>query len=747
MLVFISVYSRLTNIILDRVIQLTIEVHYDQVIQQLTEDMQLLKSTTEKISSNQKIVNLLDQNKSFNELDPEEASMLMDQINLYEQILESFSFVDTVNIVSLSGNYLFSKGHIYNDFLLNERPWYKEEYLYNYNKTYSIVTDIHQDFTSNEDTLAIVSFIYTPDKKELLGAAILDIYIDDLLNNLKSSFDVGLLEPTIIPSSQDVNLHKQNIDKSEYSIRYTENILYNGNGILLAFNKDSIKENSIIKPILTYTSNLIFMIGLAISISLIIIIRLAFFRPALVSIDKLKQLLDTLNVDDTSLTHMDEFDQLKVISSTLGKSFDNKIQSLIYHDTLTGMPNRKKMMHICKALIQDKQPFALAFIDLNKFKKINDVYGHSIGDQYLITFSKIIKNALGNRGELIRYSGDEFIIIYKDFNCDIEFIEFYKNEILPPFTKPIAIQEDVNVSIEFSTGVAVYPRDGVEIEDLINKSDFMMYTSKSDSVPYKLLFFNQDIYKDMLYIEILKTQLKFAIQNNELTLYYQPIFNKDASIAKAEALIRFNNQILGPVPPAKFIPYAEETRAIIPIGYWIIEEVCKFIKEYTIPIRIGINVSPIQLLEPDFLNKTKNILNMYNINLKQIYFEITESVLLDDSEVVSTNIHKLRELGIDIALDDFGTGYASFNYLKKYKLDILKIDKLFLDNASDDDYEIIRHIKKIANLLKMKVVIEGVETAEQFNNLRKIECDFFQGYYFSKPLVSKDLLKLLSTNK
>nr|WP_307991834.1 EAL domain-containing protein [uncultured Niameybacter sp.] len=746
MIIFISSYLGLINVILDKVIQLTAEVHYNQVTTELTKDIAILRSTIEKISSNQKIIHILNNNRSFDQLDNNEKNTLMDQINLYEQYLESSPYIDTVNIVSLSGNYLFSKGHIYENFILKDRPWYKKAYLDNQQPI--IITDIHKDLTTNKDTIAMISFIYTPNGKELLGAAILDIYVDDLVESIEASFHVGTLEAFLLPHEQINDVLNTNKSSTENYIKYAYNILSNENGILLSFNKASIKNHYMIKPILIYTQIVVFIVGLLISISLIISIRITFFKPASVSIDKLKHLLDTLDdKDETSLSSMDEIEQLKVISATIGKSFDNKVQSLIYHDALTGMPNRKKMMHICKELIQKQQSFALAFIDLNKFKKVNDIYGHSVGDLFLITFSKILQQALGDKGVLIRYSGDEFIIIYKDFISDEDFIRFYENEVVPLFIKPILLQENIKIPIEFSTGVAVYPRDGLDIEDLINKSDFMMYTSKSDPHPYKLLFFNQDIYREMMYIETLKHELKFAIKNNELIINYQPIFDANQCVVKAEALLRFHNKVLGNIPPTNFIHYAEETRTIIPIGYWIIEEVCKFIQYQHLDISIGINVSPIQLLEPDFITKTKGILDNYTINTKQIYFEITESVLLDDSEIVASNINNLRTLGIAIALDDFGTGYASFNYLKKYNLDILKIDKLFLDNASNDDYELIGYLKKIANLLKMKVVIEGVETIDQFNKLKKIGCNFFQGYYFSKPLTEQELLEFLSTHQ
>lgn len=742
MLIFIGASSFLISIILDNNVKLTADVHLNQITIQLEKEIRLLKSTTEKIAENDKIVEILDQNRSFDQLDDEEKSSIMEQINLYEQNLKLSKFVDTVNLISLSGDYLFSKGKIYNDFKLSDRPWYKEEYLESDNS--SFLTEMHKDFSTSKETIAIVSFIYTQDKKELLGAAILDIFIEDLLNGLESSFHVGTLKTVIIPNDYDVDNLINEIDTDKYYVKYADNILSNGNGILFLFNKDSIKEDSLVKPILIITRIIVVLVGLIISISLIMSIRVA-FKPALQSIDKLKHLMNNLNDnnEDISLDNMDEFKQLEVISMGLGKSFDNKVQSLIYHDTLTGLPNRKKLALICNELIDKNKEFALVFIDLNKFKKVNDVYGHSVGDQLLVTFSNIIQESLGDKGELVRYSGDEFIIVYKDFNGDSKFVDYYENKILPKFINPIEIQDGIKLNIEFSSGIAVYPRDGKNLEDLINKSDFMMYTSKSNNTPYKLMFFNDEIYKDMIYIEKLKNQLKNSIEDNELIMNYQPIFDKNKSIVKAEALIRWNNKKLGMIKPDNFIHYAEETREIIPIGYWIIENVCKFINKNQLKISVGINVSPIQLLELDFIEKVKEILNEYNINTNQIYFEITESVLLEDNEVVKSNIINLRKIGISIALDDFGTGYASFNYLKKYKLDILKIDKLFIDNASNNEFEIVGYIKKISNLLNMKVVIEGVETEEQFNELRNIGCNFFQGYYFSEALEEEDLLKLL----
>lgn len=742
MLIFIIASTGLINIILDNDVKLTSDVHFKQSTIQLEKDISLLRSTTEKISKNDKIIEIFTNNPSFDQLDNEEKSIIMEQINLYEQNLESSSFVDTVNIINIHGNYLFSKGTTYDNFKLDDRPWFKQEY-FKLNKD-SFITEIHKDFITGKDTISIVSFIYTKDNKELIGATILNLLVDDLLNTLESNFHIGNLKAIIIKNENIDNFLKNNIDSNKFYVKYANNILSNENGILFLFNKNSIKNDSFIRPILITTKIIVILVGVIISISLIISIKFA-FKPALQSIDKLKKLMNKLSTPDDkiALDNMDEFTQLEVISSGLGKSFDDKIQSLIYHDSLTGLPNRKKLNLICKELIEKNKEFALIFIDLNKFKKVNDILGHSVGDKLLITFSTILRETLKEKGELIRYSGDEFIIVYKEFLEDKNFIEYYKNEIISKFINPIEIQKDIKINIEFSSGIAVYPRDGDNIDDLIDKSDFMMYTSKNTNAPYELLFFNDNIYKNMIYIETLKNELKYSIEKNEIIIKYQPIFDVNKSIVKAEALIRWNSKTLGMIRPDNFINYAEETREIIPIGYWIIENVCDFINKNKIQISIGINISPIQLLEADFVEKTIDILNKYNIDTNKVYFEITESVLLEDNKIVKDNILNLRKIGIAIALDDFGTGYASFSYLKKYKLDILKIDKLFIDNESDNEFAIVGYIKRISNLLNMKVIIEGVETEKQFNELKNIGCNFFQGYYLSKVIDKEDLLKLL----
>ncbi|WP_122638723.1 bifunctional diguanylate cyclase/phosphodiesterase [Romboutsia sp. Marseille-P6047] len=746
MIIFILANSFFVDSILDKSIELTCNVYHNQISSRIDEEIDLLKISTEKIANDNKIINILDENRSFEELSREESELILTEINAFEGVLKSSSFVKTINIASLSGEYLFSNGVVYENFDFTERPWFNKGLLNSNSKT--IITDMHKDYSTNLETIAIISFIYSDDN-ELLGAAVLDIFVKDLLKYSNTSFYSGDLNTYILKNNEilysedgEIKDNKYINNHNNYYISNNKDYLGNGNYLLFSFNKFSIKNNPYMKLVIESTTIILFAIGIFISIALVVAIRLA-FKPALKSIEKLRYILNYLDEGKISFENKDEFKQLEIISDSLGKSFDKKVQSLIYYDELTNLPNRKQLKIICNELIDSKTKFALVFIDLNKFKIINDVYGHLVGDQLLVKFSNIMKNALNDKGIITRYSGDEFVIVYKDFKDDLEFMHYYKSEILSKFKKPIEINKDVKTFIDFSTGVAVYPRDGLDVDELINKSDFMMYKNKKDNINHQILFFNDDTYMDMLYIETIKNELTYVCERNELILEFQPIYDEYKKVKKAEALLRWNSKKLGFIRPDKFINYAEETRDIIKIGYWVIEEVCRYIKNNNWNIEISINVSPIQLMEINFDKNVKKIIEKYNVSYNKLCFEITESVILENNDTVFKNIESFRMKGIKIALDDFGTGYASFNYLTKYSLDILKIDKVLLDNASQNDFEIINHIKKISNILNMKVIIEGVETESQFKKLKEIKCDLFQGYYLSRPLGNEEFSKLL----
>lgn len=732
--------------ILDANMKLVCDVYYEQISSKVKSDISLLKSANEYLTKNEIIVDYL-KNGNKNSKDTSlEKQKVANEIKSIEKILSTISFVDSINIVDLENKHLFSKVGEIENFDIATRSWCDEKFFKTHNDS-SIITDGHIDYITEKETIAIVSLIY--DDKDVskyfspIGAAVLDIYIDDLLNYIDSSFYTGVLKTEIYPKGTNFSDLKD--DKDTYNIYINEEILDNGEYLVFKFDKSSLVNASTTKTSLQEMRRVLLFVGVTIAILLFVAIRIS-FKSALMSISKLKSILEKLNNNSYFVEDKNEFRQLEMLADTLNKSFDDKIQELIYYDELTKLPNRKMLENICNDLIEIDKQFALIFIDLNKFKYVNDVFGHNIGDEYLIKFSNIMKDLVSEKGTITRYSGDEFIIVYEDYTTNKELIQFYNEKIIKVFLNPIKINEELTIEIGFSAGVAIYPKDGKTFEELVKKSDFMMYVNKKSFINRKISFFNESMYEKLLYSEEVKKELKEALENDEFYLNYQPIIDKNCKILKAEALIRWDNKRLGFIPPDKFINYLEETRQIIKVGYWTIERVCKDIKELKIEksnIQISVNISPLQLMLKDFVDNVINIVNKYNISYNLLCFEITESVLLDDRQFVVPNIKMLRDLGIKIALDDFGTGYSSFNYLRNYKLDILKIDKSFLGNNEKLDFDIINEIKQLSHLLNMEVVIEGVETKEQFNILGEIGIDYLQGYYFSKPIALEEFKKML----
>ena len=733
---------------LEKSAESTYNTHYKEAEKILNQEIYILKDIARKIAVDKNLVGILNNNRSIDDLTEEEIKKVTEEITYIQDYLKDLIFIDGVSIINIPGKYLF-----YSDKLI-ETPSYFENYkLENFQVSKDdneITTGIYIDPITREYKFSVISFIYSDESNETLGVIVLDILLDNLVKDINSKFYMGELnsyikidDNTYYCSDGIVN----NIDKkrNEHVIKMN-NVLDDKIDIFLEFDKDSIIYNKNMKGI-NRVRILIFSILVIMYVSALVALIRRTFKPILNSLDKLKIVLKNLDNKDLEFERLDEFEQLEVVSNSLGASIDKKIKSFIYHDELTQLPNRKLLLKLCNDLIENKEKFALIFVDLNKFKYINDVFGHSAGDEVLISFSNKLKKCLKDKGIVTRYSGDEFIIIYTNYIDNDELELFYNNVVLEEFKEPVEFNNGKKVFMDFASGVSVYPRDGDSFNDLINKSDFMMYSSKRSSRNSKLVFFNDSIYNEIIKIENMKEDLKFAVDNNEFILYYQPIVDKNKSIKKLETLIRWNNKKLGYVPPDKFIEYAEETGEIVKIGYWIIEEVCKnFVELFNsgYMLQVNINVSPIQLMEVDFVDRVEEILNKYNVVWENLCFEITESVVIDENIIIHDNLFLLNKKGVKVALDDFGTGYTSFSYLKKFKLDILKIDRIFIQNGSDVDFKIVNNIKNIAHLLNMETVIEGVETEEQFRELSNIGCDYFQGYYFSHPLPANEVIGYLN---
>jgi len=436
---------------------------------------------------------------------------------------------------------------------------------------------------------------------------------------------------------------------------------------------------------------------------------------------------------------------------------EEKVRHMAYHDTLTGLPNRMLLKdRIQQALSQAKRHKyygAVLFLDLDNFKKINDTLGHHIGDKILKETANRIKGILRVEDTMSRIGGDEFVVLLPKLQPEVDSTIVSANlvadKIHKIFSEPFNMIEKT-LYTSTSIGIVLFSKDDENIDDLLKNADTAMYEAKSDGRSCTH-FYNEEMNAAMGKRLELESYLRSAIENNELHPYFQPIFKGSGEkMVGAETLLRWIHPKLGLVSPADFIPLAEETNLIISIGNWLIEEVCKRIahwnKEYSNPVQyISINVSVNQLGQIDFVETVLKNIRKYNIPPEMIVLEITENVLIGDFGKASGTISDLRKNGIRFALDDFGTGYSSLTYLKRLELDIIKIDRAFIQDINNDDNDaaLVDAILSIAHNFKMKVVAEGVEEIEQIKKLTDMGCLFFQGYYFSRPVPDNEFELLL----
>lgn len=430
---------------------------------------------------------------------------------------------------------------------------------------------------------------------------------------------------------------------------------------------------------------------------------------------------------------------------------EDELQHQALYDSLTGLPNRVLLLHKIREAIQTAERnhtlVAVMFLDLDRFKLINDSLGHNIGDELLKQTSIRLLATMRDEDTLARLGGDEFVILLTNMKT-YENIQVKTNAFLRLFQEPFHIA-DREVVVTASIGISVYPDDGQTVEELLKNSDAAMYQVK-ESGSNNFQFYTSEMNSKTLEKLDREIQLRQALKNHELFLCYQPQFNLTTEkLIAVEALIRWNHPKKGVLLPMDFVPLAEETGLIVPIGEWILRTACKQNKEWQKagypPIRIAVNISAVQLNQQNFVELIQFILNEVDLNPEYLELELTENIVISGVEVAN-RVAKLKSLGISISIDDFGTGYSSLSYLKKLPLNRLKIDSSFVknihnDNAKDDE-AIIQAIVAIAKNLHLEVMAEGVETQNQINFLKQQECCEIQGYYFSKPLSAQQMEQL-----
>lgn len=411
-----------------------------------------------------------------------------------------------------------------------------------------------------------------------------------------------------------------------------------------------------------------------------------------------------------------------------------------YQDALTGLPNRRAGEQALETAVQQSrssgEPFAVLWIDLDRFKRVNDQHGHSAGDHVLCTVAERLRQNPNVIGTAARMGGDEFLVLLAGAAASARAPEIAQ-QLLGEISQPMRLGNRT-FSISASIGICTYPRDGNAIELLERNADAAMYRAKAEGS-------GSCIYSPAMSTEVqqsieLEEALSVAIDNNFLRVFYQPVYAAAGALRGFEALLRFTHPNLGDIPPSRFIPLAEKTRRIISIGSWALREVCRQLKTWQtagLPwVRMSVNISAIQFMRDDFAETVAGTLAEFGISAERLTLELTESVLMEDRPAVIRQMGLLKSLGVRIAMDDFGTGYSSLSYLHQLPIDVLKIDRSFVERLQDADgtRPIVEAIISMARHLGLTVVAEGVETQQQYAILRQAGCDAVQGFLFARPM-------------
>jgi len=440
---------------------------------------------------------------------------------------------------------------------------------------------------------------------------------------------------------------------------------------------------------------------------------------------------------------------------TRRKADEEQIWHQANYDKLTDLPNRTLLIDRAEAALgrarREQTSLALMFVDLDRFKHINDHYGHASGDVLLIEVARRISSVLRKSDTVIRLSGDEFIVLMPVIH-QVADAGRVAEKVIKALSEQYIIDEN-RMSISASAGIAVFPGDGENIETLLSHADMAMYKAKERG-RNQHLFFDQQMNEEAQYRNEIERQLEIAIAEHQLVMHYQPVFDLDSHrITHAEALIRWQHPEKGLLMPDDFIPVAEETGLIIPLGEWVIQTVCEQVDAWSAAfntkLQVCLNISPNQMKHADLEKQLASVMHVHQASAGCLSIEVTESVLNEGLKTIRDRLDGMRKMGIHFLIDDFGTGFSSVRYLKQLPFDGLKIDRVFISGVDTDEEKavLVRSMINMAHDLNLKVVAEGIEREAEAEFLRQHHCDYGQGYLFGKPVPVEQFQNMLEAQK
>ncbi|OON96831.1 MAG: hypothetical protein ATN31_01705 [Candidatus Epulonipiscioides saccharophilum] len=751
-ILFISIFLLTlfaVNTLNSRTVHSLSEIYITETLQNYENELNVFYSINKLVENNSSIKELLTFINNDISISDQQISQYTNEVESICNLLHQIGIKATISIYTLNENVLFNNSYIDIGSSIFNAPWFNISF-FDFIKvnTSPNKTPPYFDPKSNESMFSIVSIIQDLDQS-LLGATSINIPMGEVLNYFKQDFAIGDVDlylehtlgmsTTVIPTPTSIPL------KSSDKLLFTfENLPPNPEILTFVVDKSSVEESSALQKNLTQINIGILLYAIIVYFLIVIIIR-KILIPVLSSMEKFQTILIDLGYEGG---YNFDISNISDLAEIIEYNISAKIRELLLFDNVTKLPNRQYFDSYITKLITNQTEFSLIVIEIRNFKSLSDGKFKGNGDVILFEVSKLLKSMINQEKiHITRFSDNKFILtLIGHYNS--EELDIFYSKILNFFKlHPISVKNKT-IKILFNSSGIIFSEHSHSKDDLFNKINVMSINAKK-LANNNLVIFNTDLYQNYLKEEIIRDILAISIANNEFFLNYQPIINSKKQIQKSEALIRWKNSFLGFVSPDQFIYITEQTELIIDLGYWIIEKVATDLKELydqNMNLQISINVSPIQLRVPDFVIQVINIFEKYSINYNDICFEVTESVLMHNeetevSDTITDNLYKLQYLGIRIAMDDFGTGYSSFKYLNEFHFDILKLDKLFVNKTTDKQYEIINSIKNISDILGMEMIIEGVETQEQFDIVKNY--GLIQGYYFSKPILWEDLKTLL----